>query len=131
MLQSEKGLIIFVSAMDPNNENMMADVLRVSAAVCLVADGYVCYVLIDAHHHYVLHVSSHDRILEALTVNGEISGLQRFEVIVTALKNTDNPALQVRLSICVYMWFSVCGDAHVYVLMCTLAGLHWGGGYLS
>ena len=42
MLQSEQGLIIFVSAMDPYNENMMADVLRVAAAVCLVADGYVC-----------------------------------------------------------------------------------------
>ena len=41
MLQSEQGLIIFVSAMDPYNENMMADVLRVAAAVCLVADGYV------------------------------------------------------------------------------------------
>ncbi len=40
MLQSEQGLIIFVSAMDPYNENMMADVLRVAAAVCLVADGY-------------------------------------------------------------------------------------------
>jgi len=39
MLQSERGLIIFVSAMDPNNENMMSDVLKVSAAVCLVADG--------------------------------------------------------------------------------------------
>ena len=39
MLQSERGLIIFVSAMDPKNENMMADVLKVSAAVCLVADG--------------------------------------------------------------------------------------------
>ena len=39
MLQSEQGLIIFVSAMDPYNENMMADVLRVAAAVCLVADG--------------------------------------------------------------------------------------------
>ena len=41
MLQSEQGLIIFVSAMDPYNENMMADVLRVAAVVCLVADGYV------------------------------------------------------------------------------------------
>ena len=51
MLQSEKGLIIFVSAMDSSNENMMADVLRVSAAVCLVADGYVWCVLIDAHLH--------------------------------------------------------------------------------
>ena len=44
MLQSEQGLIIFVSAMDPYNENMMADVLRVAAAVCLVADGYVEYI---------------------------------------------------------------------------------------
>ncbi len=39
MLQSEQGLIIFVMAMDPFNENMMADVLRVAAAVCFVADG--------------------------------------------------------------------------------------------
>ena len=39
MLQSEQGLVIFVSAMDPYNENMMGDVLRVTAAVCLVADG--------------------------------------------------------------------------------------------
>ena len=39
MLQSEQGLIIFVSAMDPFNESMMGDVLRVAAAVCLVADG--------------------------------------------------------------------------------------------
>ena len=39
MLQSEQGLIILVSGMDPFNENMMTDVLRVTAAVCLVADG--------------------------------------------------------------------------------------------
>jgi len=39
MLQSEQGLIIFVMAMDPYNENMMADVLRVAAAVCFVANG--------------------------------------------------------------------------------------------
>ena len=39
MLQSEQGLTVLVSAMDPYNENMMADVLRVTAAVCLVADG--------------------------------------------------------------------------------------------
>ena len=39
MLQSEQGLIILVGGMDPYNENMMSDVLRVTAAVCLVADG--------------------------------------------------------------------------------------------
>ena len=47
--------------------------------------------------------SSHDRILEALTVNGEINGMQRFELIVSALKNTDNPALQVCLCLSVCM----------------------------
>lgn len=40
MLQKEDGLIVFVRAMDPYNEGMMTDVLRVVAAVCLVADGY-------------------------------------------------------------------------------------------
>ena len=39
MLQKADGLIVFVSAMDPYNEGMMTDVLRVVAAVCLVADG--------------------------------------------------------------------------------------------
>lgn len=43
MLQKEDGLIAFVRAMDPYNEGMMTDVLRVIAAVCLVADGYVLY----------------------------------------------------------------------------------------
>lgn len=43
MLQKEDGLVVFVSAMDPFNEGMMTDVLRVIAAVCLVADGYVFY----------------------------------------------------------------------------------------
>ena len=45
--------------------------------------------------------ASHDRILEALTVNGEINGMQRFELIVSALKKTDNPALQVCVCVCV------------------------------
>ena len=40
MLQKADGLIVFVSAMDPYNEGMMTDVLRVVAAVCLVADGW-------------------------------------------------------------------------------------------
>ena len=47
MLQKEEGLIVFVSAMDPGNEGMMTDVLRVVSAVCLVADGYVTLLLIS------------------------------------------------------------------------------------
>ena len=57
MLQSEQGLIIFVSAMDPYNENMMADVLRVAAAVCLVADGYVRSIISFINVHTILWMS--------------------------------------------------------------------------
>jgi len=60
-----------------------------------------------------VYVYSHDRILEALTVNGEISGMQRFEVIVTALKNTDNPALQV--CVCVHACMCVLHFVFVFV----------------
>jgi hypothetical protein len=76
MLQSEQGLIILVSGMDPFNESMMCDVLRVTAAVCLVADG-------------------HDRVLEAVTVNGEMCNINRFEPVLMALKKTNNPMLQL------------------------------------
>ena len=49
MLQKEDGLVVFVSAMDPFNEGMMTDVLRVIAAVCLVADGYVFDLVFIVH----------------------------------------------------------------------------------
>ena len=74
MLQSERGLITFVSAMDPKIEGLMADLLKVAAAVCLVSDG-------------------HERIMEAVTVYGENCECGRFEPIMETLKNTDNPAL--------------------------------------
>jgi hypothetical protein len=75
MLQKEDGLIVFVSAMDPYNEGMMTDVLRVVGAVCLVADG-------------------HDRVLEAVTVNGENCGINRFDPVLQAIKTTKNPVFQ-------------------------------------
>ena len=96
MLQSEKGLIIFVSAMDPMNEGLMVDLLKVAAAVCLVADG-------------------HERIIEAVTVNGETSECGRFQPIMEALRNTDNPTLMVGLGCCV----CVCACAHAWCV-CVL-----------
>eukprot|EP00731_Ephydatia_muelleri_P030908 Em0022g422a len=76
MLQSEDAIIIFVTAMDPYNENMMSDVLKVTAAVCLVADG-------------------HNKVMEAVTVNGDQCGINRFDPVLTALEKTSNPALQL------------------------------------
>ena len=38
---------------------------------------------------------SHDRVLEALTVNGEMCNISRFDPVLTALKMTKNPVLQL------------------------------------
>ena len=38
---------------------------------------------------------SHDRVLEAVTVNGEMCSISRFEPVLTALKMTKNPVLQL------------------------------------
>ena len=42
-----------------------------------------------------LHTCRHDRILEAVTVNGEMCNINRFEPVLTALKKTNNPMLQL------------------------------------
>ena len=44
---------------------------------------------------HVLHTCRHDRILEAVTVNGEMCNINRFEPVLTALKKTNNPMLQL------------------------------------
>lgn len=41
------------------------------------------------------HPDSHDRILEAVTVNGEMCNISRFDPVLTALKKTNNPMLQL------------------------------------
>jgi hypothetical protein len=74
MLKSDRGLMVFVSGMDPRNESLMVDLLKVTAAVCLVTGG-------------------HEKIMEAVTINGENNNCHRFEPIMEALTNTDNPTL--------------------------------------
>ena len=41
------------------------------------------------------HLFRHDRVLEAVTVNGELCGINRFEPVLMALKKTNNPMLQL------------------------------------
>ena len=38
---------------------------------------------------------SHDRVLEAVTENGEMCQIPRFEPVLMALKKTNNPVLQL------------------------------------
>ena len=53
----------------------------------------MCCYLFDLSAHTLL--SSHDRILEAVTINGEMCNINRFDPVLTALKMTNNPVLQL------------------------------------
>ena len=53
----------------------------------LIINGFVT---LHNYSHY-----SHDRVLEAVTVNGEMCGINRFDPILTTLKMTKNPVLQL------------------------------------
>lgn len=46
-------------------------------------------------HMFSLLLYRHDRVLEAVTVNGEMCGISRFEPVLSALKMTKNPVLQL------------------------------------
>ena len=46
-------------------------------------------------HTHTQHSHRHDRVLEAVTVNGELCDIQRFDPVLTALKKTNNPMLQL------------------------------------
>ncbi len=50
---------------------------------------------IQCYYVYSLPPFSHDRVLEAVTVNGETCGINRFEPVLQALKKTINPMLQL------------------------------------
>ena len=82
---------MFVGGMDPLNESLMVDLLKVTAAVCLVTGG-------------------HEKIMEAITINGENNSCPRFEPIMEALSNTDNPTL---MASGVYLWCSIATYVHL------------------
>jgi len=73
MLKGEDGLTLLARSMDPNYASMMADVVKLMAAVCLV---------------------NHDKALEAITVCGELEERGRFSKIVVALDD-DHTNLKV------------------------------------
>ena len=48
MLEEDEALITLLGVLDPDSENILVDVLKIAAPICLVANG-------------------HDKVLEALT----------------------------------------------------------------
>lgn len=64
MLKSDDGLVLLARSMDPSYPSMMADVVKLVAAVCLV---------------------NHDKALEAITRCGELEECGRFVKLVEAL----------------------------------------------
>ena len=51
--------------------------------------------LIERFHCICVCLYRHDRVLEAVTVNGELCNIARFDPVLTALKKTNNPMLQL------------------------------------
>ena len=43
----------------------------------------------------IISFRSHDRVLEAVTVNGEMCNINRFDPVLSALKMTKNPVFQL------------------------------------
>ena len=65
---------------------------ELSVTVCVWSSSILSWLLL---HGQTLLLCSHDRVLEAITVNGEECNINRFEPVLTALKMTKNPVLQL------------------------------------
>merc|ERR1719369_2064660 len=77
LFSHEEALILLARSIDPNHPHVALDAVKLMAAVCLVPpDG-------------------HDKTLEAITVGGEVRGVDRFQPIVQGLLICNNDPLRV------------------------------------
>merc|ERR1719209_1920743 len=77
LFNHDEALILLARSVDPNHPHVALDAVKLMAAVCLVPpDG-------------------HDKTLEAITIAGEVRGLDRFNPIVQGLLIRNNEPLRV------------------------------------
>nr|AOV18876.1 diaphanous-related formin 2 [Peregriana peregra] len=77
ILDHEEALTIMSRTVDPSDPPTMLEAVRLLAAMCLVPPN------------------GHEKVLEGLTVCGEIRSQERFVPIISGLAMRDNPAMQV------------------------------------
>merc|ERR1719369_1551433 len=77
LFNHDEALVLLARSIDPNHPHVALDAVKLMAAVCLVPpDG-------------------HDKTLEAITIAGEVRGLDRFHPIVQGLMICNNEPLRV------------------------------------
>ncbi|KAJ4443300.1 hypothetical protein ANN_04968 [Periplaneta americana] len=77
MFDHKEALTILARSLDPSKPNVMQQAVQVLAAVCLIPP------------------SGHERVLEAITMTGEIKGRERFQPVVQGLMVKSHPSLTV------------------------------------
>ncbi|KDR17398.1 Protein diaphanous, partial [Zootermopsis nevadensis] len=77
MFDHKEALTILARSLDPSKPNVMQQAVQVLAAICLIPP------------------SGHERVLEAITMTGEIKGRERFQPVVQGLMVKSHSSLTV------------------------------------
>lgn len=77
MLAHHEALTIVARSLEPTKPSVMSEAVKLLGAVCLISSD------------------SHKKVLDAVTMNGEFKGRERFLPIVQGLMNTKNENLRV------------------------------------
>lgn len=80
MLAHHEALTIVARSLEPTKPAVMYETVKILGAVCLISS------------------ESHKKVLNAITMNGEFKGKERFLPIVQGLVNKKNENLRVRLT---------------------------------
>ena len=78
MLAHHEALTIVARSLEPTKPSVMSETVKLLGAVCLISSD------------------SHKKVLDAITMNGEFKGRERFLPIVQGLMNKKNENLRVR-----------------------------------
>lgn len=81
MLAHHEALTIVARSLEPTKPSVMSEAVKLLGAVCLISSD------------------SHKKVLDAITMNGEFKGRERFLPIIQGLMNKKNENLRVRFSL--------------------------------
>ncbi|XP_011299550.1 protein diaphanous isoform X4 [Fopius arisanus] len=90
MLDHHEALTIVARSLEPSKPSVMYEAVKVLGAVCLIDSD------------------SHKKVLDAITMNGEFKGRERFQPIVQGLMNKQNENLRV---VCLQLINSIISSA--------------------
>ncbi|KAG5344644.1 DIA protein, partial [Acromyrmex charruanus] len=90
MLAHHEALTIVARSLEPTKPSVMSEAVKLLGAVCLIS------------------IDSHKKVLDAVTMNGEFKGRERFLPIVQGLMNKKNENLRV---VCLQLINSIISSA--------------------